>query len=72
MKILNFSNLLNSKHLTSLRILNLSSFYTRNIEKYTDIFSGNKELNIIINKSKNPKIILNLPEGVIINETEQV
>ena len=54
--------------INKLKVLNLTSFYTVNLYNYNDIFGGNDNLEIILNKNNNPNIILNLPNGVTITD----
>ena len=57
-------------NLLILKVLNLTSFDTKKLSKYNDIFGGNTELEIILSKKNNPNIILNLPSGVTIKDTD--
>ena len=49
---------------TSLRTLNLTKFDTHNIDVIDKMFDGCKDLIIYLDKSRNEKIVKNLPDGV--------
>lgn len=55
---------------TNLRELDLSSFDTRNVASWTDIWKDITELNITIDYEKNKNILDGRPDGIVINDIE--
>ena len=55
---------------TNLRELDLSSFDTRKVASWTDIWKDITELNITIDYEKNKNILDGRPDGIVINDIE--
>ena len=50
----------------NLRVLDLTSFDTTNLVSWTDMWKDITNLNITIDLQKNPNILKNKPEGIVI------